>query len=75
MTGNVWEWCSDFYDDNYYSKSDTINLKGPIKGFNHVQRGGSWLNDERYSQITNRINSTTNQGSDAEGFRCAADVK
>jgi len=42
MSGNVDEWCSDWYDSDYYSNSPSSNPKGPSSGSYHVYRGGSW---------------------------------
>jgi serine/threonine protein kinase/formylglycine-generating enzyme required for sulfatase activity len=42
MHGSVWEWCSDFYDANYYKTSPETDPTGPETGKNHVLRGGAW---------------------------------
>ncbi len=42
LSGNVWEWCLDWFDENYYSKSPQENPPGPDSGSYRVMRGGAW---------------------------------
>ncbi len=42
ISGNVWEWCHDWYDSSYYSNSPSSNPTGPTSGSLRVLRGGSW---------------------------------
>jgi len=42
MRGNAWEWCSDWFDRDYYSRSCTTDPQGPVHGYLKVVRGGDW---------------------------------
>jgi len=55
MSGNVNEWCNDWYSDDYYSRSPDRNPTGPLKGnsnYNRIIRGGSWLENEIECRVT-----------------------
>jgi formylglycine-generating enzyme required for sulfatase activity len=44
MSGNVWEWVSDWHSPDYYASSPSVNPPGPPSGTHKVVRGGTWLN-------------------------------
>lgn len=54
MTGNVTEWCWDWFDVNYYSVSDKDNPKGPASGETKVSRGGAWNRPDAFNSNTAR---------------------
>ncbi len=71
MSGNVEEWCSDWYVGNYGSKNTIDNPKGPATGNAHVIRGGSWNSITDEIVVTYRAAYLPDTRSTELGFRLA----
>ncbi len=70
MSGNVWEWCHDWYLDKYYNDSPDKNPLGLDNGTYKVFRGGSWISDRKFLRCANRGKNTPEYKSPSLGFRC-----
>jgi formylglycine-generating enzyme len=70
MSGNVWEWCSDYWSDSY-PKGSVTNPKGSTSESSHVLRGGSWYSFEFDCRISNRFKGTSSSHFNYIGFRVA----
>ncbi|HEY3328723.1 MAG TPA: SUMF1/EgtB/PvdO family nonheme iron enzyme [Capsulimonadaceae bacterium] len=71
MSGNVWQWCSDWYQADYYKSASPKNPIGPAKGTLRVCRGGSWKSDSTVAFQTAFRSSqlATANGQPDTGFR------
>ncbi|MFC1605098.1 SUMF1/EgtB/PvdO family nonheme iron enzyme, partial [Planctomycetota bacterium] len=72
MHGNVFEWCSDYYDEKYYSNSPSVDPKGPSAGISRSVRGGSWDNSGNNLRSSYRSDYPVSRGL-LVGFRVVND--
>ncbi len=69
LSGNVWEWVLDWYQNRYTGLADT-NPFGPQAGSDHVARGGSWADTYIETRAAYRTSYPPDTASDVLGFRC-----
>lgn len=77
VSGNVWEWCSDWFSPTSYMDDTCEGPKGPSGGKAKVTRGGSYLCHQSYCnryRVAARSSNTPDSSTGNIGFRCAADA-
>ena len=75
MVGNVWEWCADRYDKDFYRKSPPENPQGPKAGTSRVLRGGSFLFFRGNNRAAERNDADPFSGLSDVGMRCVVRLR
>lgn len=77
VSGNVWEWCSDWFSATFHKKGPRENPKGPPSGKAKVIRGGSYLCHKSYCnryRVAARTSNTPDSSTGNIGFRCVTNT-
>ena len=75
ITGNTWEWCSDWFDTEFHRTANPNNPQGPPTGTARVMKGGSFLCHKSYCnryRVAARTSNTPDSSASNIGFRCIA---
>ena len=77
ITGNVWEWCNDWFDPSFHIAATRLNPAGPLSGAQRVMKGGSYLCHKSYCnryRVAARTSNTPDSATTNIGFRCVRDI-
>ncbi len=75
VTGNVWEWCADWFTNHFLNQEICVDPKGPSQGQTKVMKGGSFLCHAAYCnryRVAARTSNTPDSSASNIGFRCAS---
>ena len=73
MVGSLWEWCSDWFEEKYYSEAPAENPKGPPTGIKQAARGGGWMSSSFITRAAYRQGVELGWSDQMRGIRCVQD--